>query len=74
MGLYYNLTKTYTCYCSRRINNIINSDAFIFYFFYLSSIDRDGAGHNSFQVTAETDSLHRDDGLLGQNGPGAKTK
>ena len=33
---------------------------------YLSSVGRHGAGHNSLQVTAETDSFHRDDGLLSQ--------
>lgn len=33
---------------------------------YLSSIDRDGAGHNSLQVTAQTDSFYRDDSLLSQ--------
>lgn len=34
---------------------------------YLSSIRRDGTGHNSLQVTAETDPFHRDDSFLGQN-------
>lgn len=44
------------------------------FFFYLSSIDGDGAGHHSLQVTAEADSFHRDDGFLGQNGSGVKIK
>ena len=34
---------------------------------YLPSVDRDGAGHDSLQVTAETNSFHRDDGLLSQD-------
>lgn len=41
---------------------------------YLSSIDGDRTGHHSLQVTAETDSLHRDDGFLGQDGSGVKFK
>lgn len=50
------------------------TDKVVSFFFYLSSIDRDGAGHHSLQVTAETDSLHGDDGFLGQNGSGVKAK
>ncbi len=39
---------------------------------YLSSVGRDGAGHNSLQVTAQTVSFHRDDSLLSQYCPGVE--
>lgn len=35
----------------------------------LSCIAGDGGGHESLQIAAETDALHRDDGLLGEHGP-----
>lgn len=37
--------------------------------FYLSSISGNGVGHDTFQVTAETDTLHWDDGFLSQYCP-----
>lgn len=41
---------------------------------YLSSISRDGAGHNSLQITAETDTFYRDDRLLSQYCPEKEKK
>lgn len=37
--------------------------------FYLSGIGGDAAGHDAFQVAAETDTFHRDDGFLSQYRP-----
>lgn len=34
---------------------------------YLSGVRWDGAGHDSLQVTAETDAFHWDDRLLSQD-------
>ncbi len=41
----------------------------MFWFADLSCVVGDGGGHDSLQIAAETDALHRDDGLLGEHGP-----
>lgn len=46
--------------------NMTLRNAWNLWLFYLSSIDRDGTGHNSLQITAETDSFYWDDGFLCQ--------